>query len=111
MQSAKKPRPEGLTVTLAVAVLCVCSLPYCVQVCVFACTRMCGCVPVHARLHVHTCACPFARAHLCMRVQRLLELAEPVRQKLDVGNLKISESLILLCFPFYFSVHLGPLIQ
>lgn len=36
-----------------------------------------------------------------MCVQMRLELAESVGQKSDVGNLSITESLILLSFPFY----------
>lgn len=85
MKSAKKPRPEDPTITLVVSRGY--SLLYCVHVCVFA------------------------QAHLCMRGQRWLDLVESVSQKLDVGNLSITESLILLFFPFYFSIHLGVLIQ
>ena len=53
------------------------------------------------RVWARACACLFAHVHLFMCVQTWLELAESVRQKSDVGNLSITESLILLSFPFY----------
>ena len=55
------------------------------------CTRVWACA----------CACLSAGAHLFTCVQMRLELAESVGQKSDVGNLSITESLILLSFPFY----------
>ena len=83
----QKDRLSLCSLLFSVSLLCltVCVLYVCM------CTRVWACA----------CACLSAGAHLFTCVQMRLELAESVGQKSDVGNLSITESLILLSFPFY----------